>query len=467
MTTDVAQSSGFTTELRGPWRYLFAAIAFGGGLPLFAARHLPFSDLPEHVAVIATLRHWWDPAWRSQELFTVDSAFRTQYWLYDLVGALLAVPLGSAERANLVLLFLTAVGMPYALRELLRAARHDERLALLGVPLFWNRALAEGLLNFVASIPVCIFALALALEQSASPTRRRGLALSGLALALFYLHLSSFVLFALGAMLFAFVFEWRRGSRLGVLGRAVSSSLWALPVVAAGLLFVSTSTVTHPDRSQGAHAEIVRFFPKLVLLHELPGWMHDFWTSRMDEVAAAIAWLGVVVTFVPMGRARPIAPARSGEAQDAPAAQDDHAEHTRLLLARLLVVLAAGLYFLLPSQVGFAFILDLRMAPFVGLCAVALARRRVGKVATAAASLVAAGAVISVVSCIIEMRAFEKEEAAYIDLMLRRLPFGKRLLTLAFDAESPRTVIPRAAWRLNLTHVTFTAPSPKNKRKNI
>jgi hypothetical protein len=30
-------------------------------VPLWSAAHLPFTDLPQHVAAIGTLRHWWDP----------------------------------------------------------------------------------------------------------------------------------------------------------------------------------------------------------------------------------------------------------------------------------------------------------------------------------------------------------------------------------------------------------------------
>ena len=423
------------------WRVLFPVVAVGGATPLFFARHLPFADLPEHVAVIATLRHYWDPAFRSQELFTLDGAFRTQYWLYHLVGAVLAVPLGGAERANVALLAMAAVGLPYALRALLRAARHDERLALLGVPLFYNRALAEGLMNFVASIPVCVWGLALALDQAAAPTRKRAVGLAFVGLALFYLHLSSFALFVLGAVAFAMAYEGRRWLSFRGLPatalRVAKRCVWLAPSTLASIVFVLTSPVTHPDASQGVHASIVRFFPKGMLLRVLPSWMHDVWTSRVDDVAAGVAWAGILLTFVPLLPLFPLFPKRTAASPTALA--DDV---LRLRLARALVVLAAAFYFFFPSQVGFAFILDLRMAPFVGLFAVALARRRTGLRAEIPAALVLAGAVVSTVHCAWQMRAFETEEAAYVDVLLRKLPSGKRLLMLAFDPHSPRTQIP-------------------------
>ena len=51
-------------------------------LPLFLSRYLPFCDLPEHLAVISTIQHWWDPAWHAQEYFTLQDPASTPYLLY-------------------------------------------------------------------------------------------------------------------------------------------------------------------------------------------------------------------------------------------------------------------------------------------------------------------------------------------------------------------------------------------------
>ena len=50
---------------------LLGAIAALTVAPLFCVDYLPFTDLPEHVAVMATLRHWFDPAWRIQEHYVL------------------------------------------------------------------------------------------------------------------------------------------------------------------------------------------------------------------------------------------------------------------------------------------------------------------------------------------------------------------------------------------------------------
>src|SRR5919205_2431178 len=90
----------WTDERHPVWTWLLRACAVATVVPLWSAGHLPFTDLPQHVSAIATLRHWWDPAWKSQQYFTVELG-QTQYLLYYLIGAALAFVFGTAERANL------------------------------------------------------------------------------------------------------------------------------------------------------------------------------------------------------------------------------------------------------------------------------------------------------------------------------------------------------------------------------
>ena len=135
-------------------------VAIATVLPLFAVEHLPFTDLPEHLAVMASLRHWFDPAWRIREHYSI-ALWQSQYLLYHGLGALGSVVTGSAESANRVLLAVVGVAFPFSLRSLLRATNRDERLALFACPLFWNRALVVGFLPYVASLPLLVYTLAL------------------------------------------------------------------------------------------------------------------------------------------------------------------------------------------------------------------------------------------------------------------------------------------------------------------
>ena len=223
------------------WTWLLFAGALANIAALWSDRYLPFTDLPQHAAAIATIRHWGDPAWKAQEYFTLALG-RSQYLLYYLAGALLAFPLGTAERANLVLLSLTALAFPFALRSLLRAMRMDGRLALFANGLFWSQSLLIGFFNYVAALPLLLWALALAVREAEEPRPRRTALLAAASVALFYLHLSAFLLFAPAAGLAQVV--------LGPLEPAplLRRLVWAVPTVALGVVFLLASPVVRDRR---------------------------------------------------------------------------------------------------------------------------------------------------------------------------------------------------------------------------
>src|SRR5947209_2733890 len=222
------------------WDVLLAVAAAANVAVLWSGPYLPFTDLPQHAAAIATLRHYDDPAWKCREYFTLALG-RSQYLLYYLLGALLAYPFATAERANLVLLSLAAVASPYSLRSLLRALRGDERLALFAVPFFWSQSLLIGFFNYVAALPLLLWALALAVREAEEPRPRRTALLAAASVALFYLHLSAFLLFAPAAGLAQVV--------LGPLEPAplLRRLVWAVPTVALGVVFLLASPVVHPE----------------------------------------------------------------------------------------------------------------------------------------------------------------------------------------------------------------------------
>ncbi len=234
------------------WDWVLLTCAVAVAAPLWVGRYLPFADLPEHVAMIATLRHWWDPAWAGQHAFTLT--FRhTQYLLYYLVGVLLSLVFGTAERANLVLLTAIAVGLPYSVRSFLRAAGQDERQAIFACPLFWSMPLLIGLLNYVAALPLVVWGLAQTIRQAEQPTLRRGAGLALISVLIFYLHLSALVFF-LAASVLCFILwpapETRQGiarlfaDRLSVLWRKL---VWMIPAAALCLAWLLTSPVVRPS----------------------------------------------------------------------------------------------------------------------------------------------------------------------------------------------------------------------------
>ena len=117
------------------WSIVFWLTAVASALPLFAVRYLPLTDLPEHVAVIATLARLMPGGGGAPyELALGDS----QYLLFHAVGAVLARIVGDAVLANRLLFASVAVLWPVSARSLLRAMGRDERLAIFAGMVFWN-----------------------------------------------------------------------------------------------------------------------------------------------------------------------------------------------------------------------------------------------------------------------------------------------------------------------------------------
>src|SRR6185312_11979320 len=82
----------WTSPTHPIWRVALFVSAAATVAPLWVARHLPFTDLPQHAATIATLRHWLDPSWRAGDTYRLVAS-KTLYLLYYAVGALVAWPL--------------------------------------------------------------------------------------------------------------------------------------------------------------------------------------------------------------------------------------------------------------------------------------------------------------------------------------------------------------------------------------
>src|SRR5207245_1803979 len=99
-----------------------------------------------------------------------------------------------------------------------------------------------GFFNYVAAMPLTIWALALALRQTELPSRRTLWTLAAAAVALFYLHLSAFVFFAPAAALVSIAVP-----RLAPVREWPRKLLWAAPVAVLSMLWLLNSPVVHPE----------------------------------------------------------------------------------------------------------------------------------------------------------------------------------------------------------------------------
>jgi hypothetical protein len=386
-----------------PWRWPLRIAAVSTVVPLWCSPFLPFPDLPEHVGVIAAMRHHGDPAWRVGEYFSI--AWLSSQDLYHVLGALLALVVGTAERGNLVLLTLAGLAYPYALRELLRALGRDERLALFGAAAFWSRPLAMGFLPYVASIPVATWALALVVRQVRQPTRARAAGLAVLGVALLYLHADAYVLFALAATALAIARRtpWRH-------------AVWLAPGAALAGAWALFGSIANGARSLADPGQVA-YIPRQALLAGMPEWAHDIWRSHVDECCAVGLWVAFGALVVQTLRQTIV---RGGGS----------------LEAWIPLLCAIAVYVALPYRVGAGVMLNVRLAVFAVIFAAATLHPRRGPATAAALGSVAVVCVVSAANAAVEIRTARRDELGDFGRLIDRIPQGARVLCLTFRVTS-------------------------------
>jgi len=399
--------------LTARWRALFWGVVLLNALPLFLVRHLPFTDLPEHVAAMATIARLLPGGGGAPYSLALRES---QYLLYHLAGAVLTRGTGDAIFANKLLLGAVAVAWPLSLRSLLRAMGRDERAALFAPMAFWNRALMVGFLPFIASIPLALYALALAVRQCREPSRARAAALAVVTVVLFYAHASAWLVFVTIAGALAAASGWtERGAAkltlrplLAILPAFVPSALAAVYWWSAGSL---------ADR--GKDPDVARI-AMLETLHLMPLWTFDVWTAHADEIAAGVWWIAFGTVVVGSLRLPPDAPHRA-------------------LLALLPFGVLAIIYLVTPYRVGAAGYLNVRLAPLLTLFAVAALRLREGRWATVPLGLAVGATIFDAGVATFEMRRVAREKVGDLDALLAEIRPDARVALLNFATPSPRT----------------------------
>lgn len=391
--------------------------AIANALPLFCVKHLPFTDLPEHVAAMATIARLLPGGGQAPYVLELG---KSQYLLYHLLGALLTRVVGDAVLANQLVLTLVAVAWPLAMRRLLRALGRDERIALFAPMVFWNRALAVGFLPFIAALPLALFALAMLLDHCRAPTRRRAVGLVGLSVALFYVHASAYLVFVLCAGAVATASCWVHRAALDArrpTWRPLLSTLpLLLPSALAAALWWSTGSLA---LGAGHDAEVVRM-SVVDTVSALPMWTFDIWKSHLDEVAAALWWSAFSLIVVG-GLSRPPEPGG------------------RWVLAVLPFAVSLIVYVATPHHVGAAGYLNVRLAPLVTLLALATLRPREDLWGTVPLGMAALATMVMAWSSAGEIQRVSEERLGDFDALLAKAKPGGRLAMLDFQVASPRT----------------------------
>jgi hypothetical protein len=317
---------------------LFRELAFGlltalAVIPLWLAEYPPIQDLPQHLAAIRVLHSYSDARFGFDSFFVID-LFRTQYLTYYLSAHLLAYPFGVVT-ANKLLLTVAVGATPYAMRHLLSALGHDQRLALFVFPLLYNVHLILGFFNFLAAIPLALLGLALVVRQRTSPATPRAVLWSLIALLTFYTHVVPFGFFILGAVVVSV------GRGIGATARrlwpvvpaAIGAAIWCVEspagrATATAALLPGSSTGVVPQFQHWRRA-----------LADTPAWLTDILWDNTDN-RLLYAWAALVVATLILGaRVR-------GGAQE-PTAERKLVRNLRHRLA-VLAPLSAVAYFVMP-----------------------------------------------------------------------------------------------------------------------
>ena len=208
MTTNPPEATG--PDAAGRWVRFFAGLAVLWVVPLWVTPFPPMVDYPQQLALAAILRWYGDPARRFRE--TYELALWAPHGLFKLLVAGLAwvLPINVAGRL-VVSLCLVAVGA--GALALCRRAGRPAAYALLALALTYNYAFFWGFVDNLLAYPLVLGGAALADALFDRPfTARSWLALAGVGLLFYTVHLQFLLLFAgaVGWLALCRRPDWRR-----------------------------------------------------------------------------------------------------------------------------------------------------------------------------------------------------------------------------------------------------------------
>jgi hypothetical protein len=383
----------------------YIALAVFVSAPAWIVKHPPLQDLPFHVATIRVIRNFHDPAFGFDRDFVLTLG-RTQYVVYYLIGAALSYVVG-VFAANVALVSTYLAGTVLGLRELLRALHKDERLCLFVVPVLVNVMFTYALLPFLFGIPLMLWGLAIAVRHFERPALRSGVALSAVALLLFYSHVFPFGIFCIG---YAALFPWRHTSRWI---RAILPSVPALIVLTLWLLLTDAGKLVRGAASDAADP---RKAPDASIL-DLPNWFTNVFRDNSDElILIALAMLVVLALGLSQGDTDGGTPT----------------SRNYVILPLTCVVL----YFLLPEGHGYIWLIAQRFPLLFAITAIPLLRMPRGLRGGVVAALACALALVSVTNTCRHFIEFERNEVGDIEGAIDAMDPKSRVCALIYDKSS-------------------------------
>lgn len=415
--------------MRRPTTFLLACLLFTLALtvaPLWAGPHLPFVDVPQHLHLIDVLGRLEDPNTLYAEVFTRKSEV-TPYLGYYLAVAAVAKVMPLLP-ANALVLSLVAIATVLTAFWLSKELGGPGWSALLAGPLFYGDNLSWGFLNYCASLPLLLGAMAMFVRVLKGESRFARLDAVGLAvllLAIQLTHVQSFVFAGMALPLLLMLTPAHREERiracLAALPAVLLFAVWSLgrlgekPDVAPGEPWKAWGPLLSKENlSFKPVDENLRQFTKLLQASLSDG--SDTWITTA-LVAAGV--LCIVLSFVsPTDRLVPLT-------------------FRERLRAPLLVGLALGCFVWMPFDVrGYMYYLNWRFAELTALLAVVALPLPFKPVLRRP---VVAG--LALIACIYGLqlrgayRRFEFEANA-LDTVIAAAGNKPRVMALSFDTQS-------------------------------
>lgn len=380
-------------------RLLFALLLVLLLAPAATLAYLPMTDLPQHLAAASILWNLNDPRF-GFAAFYEPAWDRSLYALPYLVTMAFA-PFASLDAGMRFVVVISLASLPIGVFALLRALGKPEWLALLALPLVYNRAFFWGFVNFQLALGLALLALAILVRPPRGWASE--LALAALCALIVVTHPYGLLMIA------GYIFLWLLfGER-----RALARHALALSPLALGAIVWGLYAEAHPNAMRFALSPLLERlddFEESVL-----GGYRDASEANL-LIGFLVAWAVLAAPVFPVSRRRWRA----------------LSHHERVLWAFTGVNLL--LFALGPSYTGLVGETHMRHAVIAISVLPALAARwgsprRARRAIPALAIL----ALASIANAWVHLIRFDREVGGF-DAVVERIPFGSRIVALTWDA---------------------------------
>ncbi len=366
--------------------------------PAATLAYLPMTDLPQHLAAVSILWNLHDPAFGFAAWY--ETAWDRSLYALPYLLAMALAPF-SLEVGMRVVVVLSLASLPIGVFALLRALGKPEWLALLALPLVYNRVFFWGFVNFQLALGLALLALAILVRPPRGWTSE--LALAALCALIVVTHPYGLLMLA-GYILLWLLFGERR---------ELARHALALSPLALGVLVWGLYADAHPN------ATVFALSP---LLERLDDFEESVLGGYRDASEAHLmigflgAWAVLAAPVFPVSRRR----------------WRVLSHHERLLWAFAGVNLL--LFAVVPWRTGLLTELHARHAVIAMAMLPALAARegspRRARRATAALAILA---LATIAIAWVHLVRFDREARGF-DEVVERIPFGSRIVALTWDA---------------------------------